>query len=80
MPLLANLFLHLLDAAERDPRFPSRFLGRHARADIFRRQHLEVGLDLLVQVSLRGTRGEEVSQEASGLHKDRHAELLSPAG
>jgi hypothetical protein len=39
-----------------------------------------MGLNLLVQFSLHRTGRKEVSQEASGFHEERHAELLSPGG
>ncbi|MGB8592386.1 MAG: hypothetical protein WCC98_19330 [Candidatus Acidiferrales bacterium] len=41
-PYFANLLLHLFDAAKFDPRGALRLLQRHARANVFVCQHLEV--------------------------------------
>ena len=73
----ANLFFHLLDTAKVDPRGTLRFRRRHARSDVFLCQHVEVGMNLLVQVYLHTTSGKEISQETSGFHQERHAKDFS---
>jgi hypothetical protein len=55
-PFFANLLFHLFDAAEFDPRGALRFLQRHACANVFLRQHFEVGTNLLVEVYLSPAR------------------------
>jgi hypothetical protein len=54
-PFLANLFFHLFDTAKFDSRGALRFVRRHARANVFRYQHFEVGMNLLVKVYLHAT-------------------------
>jgi hypothetical protein len=66
------LRLDLLDAAEFDARGALRFARRHARASVFRYQRFEVGMNLLVEVYLHTTRKEEISQETSSFHQERH--------
>jgi hypothetical protein len=46
----------LLDSAKFDARVASRFVRRHARANVFLDQHFEVGTNLLVEVYLHTTR------------------------
>jgi hypothetical protein len=46
----------LLDSAKFDPRGALRFVRRHARANVFRYQQLEVGMNLLVEVYLHTPR------------------------
>jgi hypothetical protein len=55
-PLFANLFFHLFDTAKFDPRGTLRFARRHARTNVFRYQHFEVGVNLLVEVYLHTPR------------------------
>jgi hypothetical protein len=45
----------LFYSAEFDPRGAFRFVRRHARANVFRNQHFEVGMNLLVEVYLHAT-------------------------
>jgi hypothetical protein len=46
----ANLFFHLFDAAEFDPRGALRFFSRHACAKVFLDQQFEVGTNFLVEI------------------------------
>jgi hypothetical protein len=55
-PFFANLFFHLFDTAKFDPRGTFRFLRRHARTNVLFYQHVEVGVNLLVEVQLHTTR------------------------
>jgi hypothetical protein len=50
------LLLDLLDSAKFDPRGALRFARRHARANVFRYQHFEVRMNLLVEVCLHTPR------------------------
>ena len=54
-PRIAHLLLDLFYSAEFDPRGALRFVRRHARANVFRNQHFEVGMNLLVEVYLHAT-------------------------
>ena len=49
---LANLFFHLFDTAQLDPRGPLRFLRRQACTNVFLDQHFEVGMNFPVEVYL----------------------------
>jgi hypothetical protein len=71
-PSFTHLFLHLLHSAQFDPRGAARFVRRHTRANVFVNQHGEVGLNFLVEVYIHTSRVKEISQEASGFHKERH--------
>jgi hypothetical protein len=55
-PFLANLFFHLFDTAELDPRGALRFVWWHARTNVFIYQQFEVGMNLLVEVSFHAPR------------------------
>src|SRR5439155_17855029 len=76
-PCFANLFFHLFDAAKFDPRSPFCFLRRHPRTNVFLDQHFKMRMNLLVEVRLHTTRGEEISQKTSSFYKEWHAENLS---
>ena len=65
----ANLFFHLLDAAEFQQRGTLRFLLRYARANVFFRHHLKVAANLLVEICLDTAGEKEISRETSEFHK-----------
>ena len=53
--LSRTTFFHLFDTAKFDPRGAFGFLRRHTRANVFRYQKFEVGMNLLVKVHLNVT-------------------------
>jgi hypothetical protein len=53
---LPNLFLHRFDIAKVDPRGTLRFLRRPTCSNVFDGQHLEVRMNLLVEVYLHTAR------------------------
>jgi hypothetical protein len=67
----------LLDSARFEPRGALRFVRRHARANVFRYQHFEVGANLLVQVYLHTSRQKEISQETSSFHKEGYSNYVN---
>jgi hypothetical protein len=67
----------LVNSAKFDPGSTLRFVQRHARANIFRYQHFQVGTNLLVQVYLHTSRQKEISQETSSFHKEGHGNHLN---
>lgn len=67
-----------MDPAQRPGRRRAlRFPRRHSRANVFRYQQFEVGVNLVVQVCLHAPREKEISQETSGFDKERHANHLN---
>jgi hypothetical protein len=71
-PFFANQFFYLFDAAKLNPRGTLCFFGRHARTNVFLNQHFEVGMNFLVEICIHTISYEEISQETSDLHKERH--------
>src|SRR2546423_7190073 len=69
----ANLFFHLLETAKFHPRGALRFFEREAGTNIFVCQYFELRANLLVKISLDTAREEDISQETSSFHKERHA-------
>jgi len=55
-PFFANLFLHLIAAAQFDSRGALGFLRGHACTNVFLHQHFKVGVNLLIEVYLHTTR------------------------
>jgi hypothetical protein len=76
-PFFADLFLHLLDALEFDSCGTLRFFRWYACANVFISQHFQVGLKFPAEICIQTISYEEISQETSDSHKERHAGLLS---
>src|SRR5580693_730864 len=54
--LFTNLFFHLFNTSQFDPRGTLRFLGRHAGTNVFFSQQFEMGMNFVVEVHLYATR------------------------
>jgi hypothetical protein len=79
--LLAHLRFHLFDSTKFDAGAALGFALLHPSPEVFFREHFEVGVNFFVQVRVHTIRPEEIAQEASGPHKERHGELHStPVG
>ena len=69
---LADLFFELFDAAEFDAGAALGFGLLHSSTEVFLCEHFEVGENFFVQLRVHTIRQEEIAQEASDPHKERH--------
>src|SRR5208283_299154 len=77
--LVANLFLHLFDAAKFHARGALRLVRGHARTNVFFDQQGEMGMNFVVKAGVDATREKAISQEASEFCCERHASHLTTA-
>ena len=72
----ADLFFHLVNAAEFDSCASLRFVRQHACANVFAGEHCEAGTNFCIEVPIHMTRREEVAQDAFEFDEERHMEHL----
>src|SRR5579875_266625 len=69
-------FLHLFNAAKASPGRVASFLRTHAMLDVFRRQHLEMGLNIFAQFPLESRRRNSARKRNASTRS--HSGIIAP--